>query len=128
MTVVNLATTTHPGTASTVADFIVGYWWLAFIIIPIIGTCLEGVRDFFLDGITDFMAIRHRHRMAEIKAQMKLLARHSALAEQPTVLSPCRHHQPVAVLNEVTGKREAWLCRDCEAQLPADWAITKDEV
>ena len=35
---------------------------------------------------------------------------------------PCAHHEAVPVDLPVTGETVAWLCPDCDAQLPAGWA------
>lgn len=36
----------------------------------------------------------------------------------------CNHLTPVAVENTITGEVVAWLCTDCDQQLPAHWRTT----
>jgi hypothetical protein len=45
-----------------------------------------------------------------------------AAARMTAILGPCRHTaaEPVQLLDD--GDTVAWLCPDCDTQLPADWA------
>lgn len=101
------------------------HWhWLVALIICFIAS--GAVRDAFTRW--------SGHRLAMVNAQAQVHA-----ARQPAMLVPpagqqearpaklveCRHYAPnvTAVLNSVTGDREAWYCQACDQQLPATWAL-----
>ncbi|HEV2450747.1 MAG TPA: hypothetical protein VGS62_02330 [Streptosporangiaceae bacterium] len=100
--------------------------WYVFFWLAILGV-FEGVRDFFLGIFAAIVAIgerRHERRIEEIRAA----------APAPPVLSsslpkpgPCVHRNVTAVISggdEVVG----WLCRSCDTQLPADWAVREEDL
>jgi hypothetical protein len=49
--------------------------------------------------------------------------------ELPARAQECPHFAPnvKAVLDEISGERQAWLCLACDTQLPAEWAISPGE-
>jgi hypothetical protein len=125
--------TAAAATSPSVIDVIIQYWWLAFVIFPLIGSFFEGVRDFFVDIYVSIMEARTEHEVAKIKAQKKLA---KAQEEPALVPGPCRHVHvtPVVETKKVNGFEEdkvvAWLCKNeyCSAQLPPDWATRKEDL
>lgn len=78
---------------------------------------------------------KHRHKM--IKAQARADAYKEQLRrpyqdvikEVQAGAGPCKHRRNVIpVHNTTTGKREAWLCQQCDTQLPADYAIEAEDL
>jgi hypothetical protein len=61
--------------------------------------------------------LRHMERKLEIMSQPAVLPLRPYLK--------CQHLRSVPVLSEGddVGKLEAWLCTDCDQQLPPDWAV-----
>ena len=99
--------------------------WYVFFWLAVLGV-FEGVRDFFI-GI--FVAIatigerRHERRLEEIRAAAPAPAVSSPLARP----GPCVHRNviPVVAADESV---TAWLCKSCDAQLPADWAVREEDL
>jgi hypothetical protein len=98
-------------------------WWPAWIwFVPaIVGAFFSGVRDFILDCI---YALRGAEPPEKSNKPVKPAARKPALAPP----EPCRHEHAIAVRNELTGEREAWLCLDCDEQLPANWSVSREDL
>lgn len=71
--------------------------------------------------------VRAANRAAEIAAEWR-----TAWAADPTVevfsarlnavTGPCAHPDAVPVVLLLTGETAAWLCPDCDRQLPAGWS------
>jgi hypothetical protein len=107
--------------------------WFVFFWLAVFGV-FEGVRDFFL-GIFEAVAgigdRRHERRMAEIQARTPTLPEGyvppSAALARPKKPGPCVHRNviPVVAADETVS---AWLCKTCDAQLPADWAVREEDL
>lgn len=109
----------HAAASAGFWQFLNDNWvWLIWVVPGILGSFFEGARDFVLDLVRELGAAFHRNREA-------------VPARQPApelLLAGCRHPHAIAVRNELTGKREAWLCPDCDEQLPANWALSKEDL
>lgn len=97
--------------------------WYVFFWLAVFGV-FEGVRDFFL-GIFEAAAgigeRRHERRLEELRLQAP-----PALAV-PKKPGHCVHRNvvPVVAADETVS---AWLCRSCDTQLPADWAVREEDL
>ena len=110
-----------------VLNWSLAHWWV-FIWLAVFGV-FEGVRDFFLGILTAIVSIgerRHERRIEEI------LAAHPAPPDPAVSPSlpkpgPCVHRDvvPVVAADETV---TAWLCRSCDMQLPADWAVREEDL
>lgn len=99
------------------------HWWV-FLWLSIFGV-FEGVRDFFVsvfEAIGGIGERKHQRRIEEIRAAAPAPVFPSSLPKP----GPCVHRnvRPViAADDELVG----WLCA-CDAQLPADWAVRKEDL
>jgi hypothetical protein len=123
-----MSTASHASILTDLGTFIGNYWLWILIFWGVIGSIFEGIRDFFLECVTYPMKVRHRHRMEELRLQAKAakkLAQAAALEDVP--LGPCkhRHFTRVVDMNDVV---VAWLCKDCDEQLPKDFAARQQDI
>jgi hypothetical protein len=100
------------------------HWWV-FLWLSIFGV-FEGVRDFFI-GIFEAVAgigeRKHQRRIEEIRA-----AAPAPLAPSPLpVPGPCVHRNVVQVRDH-SDELVGWLCRGCDEQLPASWAVREEDL
>jgi hypothetical protein len=102
------------------------HWFLIFILWGL--GLFEGVRDFFVDTWKAVTGTRHKRRMKELRAQERI----ARAGRQPEVAGlpapgPCVHRNVAAVVSRAD-KVVAWLCRTCDAKLPADWAVREEDL
>jgi len=107
-----------------VLNWALAHWFLIFLLLGVFG----GVRDFFVGAWKEVAGVRHKRRMKELRAQERIAraARQAAPAGLPKP-GPCVHRNVAAVVSkadEVVG----WLCRTCDTQLPADWAVREEDL
>lgn len=113
-------------TADEVVNWIFEFWWIGLLASFFLGGLFEGIRDFFIDTVTDIMKVRHKQRMVELKAQAKAA---TIAAPLPVVPGPCQHRHvtPVIGVDDIV---VAWLCKneECSQQLPANWAVRQEDL
>lgn len=101
--------------------------WYAFFWLAVFGV-FEGVRDFFLSAFDAIAAIgerRHQRRIEEIRAAAPVVTVPARIPGKTP--GPCVHRHVVQVrdsFDELVG----WLCKSCETQLPADWAVREEDL
>jgi len=109
-----------------VLDWSLNHWYV-LLWLSVFGV-FEGVRDFFLaafEVIAGAGERRHQRRIEEIRAAAPVVTvPDRALARKP---GHCVHRNvsPVIAADESVA---AWLCRSCDAQLPADWAVRQEDL
>ncbi len=121
---------TSPHGSPGIIELAIQNWWLIWIAVMVGGSLLEGVRDFFIDAYRSIAETRHRHRIAEIKAQKKANRQLAGIEREPALApGPCRHLHVTQVVDR-DDNLVAWLCKneDCREQLPADWATRKEDL
>jgi hypothetical protein len=123
-----MTTASAAATSPSLIELAIQYWWLVWLALIVGGSMLEGVRDFFVSTYLQIIRARHKHRMAEIKAQRKA-AGQQALADSALTPGPCQHIHTTRVVDD-NDKLVAWLClnEDCSEQLPANWAVRKKDL
>lgn len=109
-----------------VFDWLLSHWFLIFIF-GVLGV-FDDVRDFLVGIWNDVTGVRHKRRMKELKAQARIAraARHAETAALPKP-GPCVHRNVTAVVSKAD-EVGAWLCKSCDAELPADWAIREEDL
>jgi hypothetical protein len=117
-----MTTASTAASSPSVLQFIVSFWWLAFIIIPVIGSLFEGIRDFFLETYREIVEIHHAAKPAEITSK--------PTPADYLAPGPCQHLHVTPVVDELDDKVVAWLCKneECSRQLPASWAVRKKDL
>jgi len=108
-----------------VLDWALQHWFLIFFL-SVLGV-FEDIRDFFVGAWKEVTGTRHKRRMKELRAQERI-ARHTRRAEVAALPKPglCVHRNVVQVMSgeEIV----AWLCRTCDAKLPAEWAVREEDL
>jgi hypothetical protein len=109
-----------------VADWLLAHWFLIFLF-SVLGV-FEGIRDFFVSAWKEITGTRHKRRMKELRAQERI-ARAGRQAEAAALPKPgpCVHRNVVPVVSKAE-ETVAWLCRSCDAKLPADWAVREGDL
>jgi hypothetical protein len=104
------------------------HWFLIFLL-GILGV-FEGIRDFFVDAWQEITGTRHKRRMKELRARERI-ARATAKAEAAALPKSkpglCVHRNVVPVVSKAE-EVVAWLCRTCDTELPADWAVREEDL
>ena len=103
--------------------------WYVWFWLAIFGV-FEGVRDFFLDlarAIGGIGERKHERRMEELRLQAPALPPGYVPPSAAMKPGPCVHRNvvPVVAADETVS---AWLCKSCDAQLPADWAVREEDL
>jgi hypothetical protein len=120
---VALASAAHTATPWFIA-FVENYWWLLLLFG---GGILEWIGETFncgLSALVEWSEIRHERKLE--------LARARAAAEPPPSpatlpAAPCRHRNVVSVRDR-TETVVAWLCKGCDARLPADFSVYEEDL
>lgn len=101
--------------------------WYVWFWLAVFGV-FEGVRDFFLgifEAIAGIGERRHERRMDELAARTRLPGGAPAVAASKPGRCVHRNVAPAVAADETVA---AWLCRSCDAQLPADWAVREEDL
>src|ERR1700733_11044786 len=126
-----IAATAH--TASTGTEWLsglLGYWWLALLFG---GAALEWLGETFDVGLTALYRraeLRHRRQMDLKRVELEILQARSWAASAsppPSKPGPCVHRNVVQVRDH-SDELVGWLCRGCDTQLPADWAVRQEDL
>jgi hypothetical protein len=123
--------TAHHAAASTDwVSVLISYWWLVLIFG---GAALEWIADTFDAGIGAMRRrakLKHQQRMELKRIELEIEQAKAgtvvpiAAAKKP---GPCVHRNvaPVVGADETV---KAWLCKTCDQQLPADWAVREEDL
>jgi hypothetical protein len=110
---------------------LLSYWWL-FLIFG--GAILEWIADTYNAGLRALARRRrdrrkHELRMAKIQLEIAQAGNVTAIGQKKTP-GPCVHRNVVPVLSSdgLESKVVAWLCKSCDARLPADWAVREEDL
>ena len=121
-----IAATAH--TATTGTDWfstLIGYWWL-FLLFG--GAALEWLGETFDVGLSALYRkaeLRHERQMDLKRVELEILQAKTGTAAMPAP-GPCVHRNVIPVVADETVA--AWLCKSCDAQLPADWAVRREDL
>jgi len=116
----------HAGTAPSLIDTLLGYWWVFFLFG---GAALEWLGETFgcgLGALRRRSKLKHKRRLELKRLELRIAAaKAGVLARAQPKPGPCVHRnvRPVVADDEVVG----WLCA-CDAQLPADWAVREEDL
>jgi hypothetical protein len=113
----------------TVLNWLLAHWYVFFWLFAF--GVFEGVRDFIFGVARTIGSIgdrRHKRRMKELRAQERIAraGREAGTAVLPKP-GPCVHRNVVPVVSKAE-EVVAWLCRSCEARLPAEWAVREEDL
>lgn len=113
-------------------NWLLVHWWV-FFWLSVFGV-FKAVREFFVGLARALGSIgerRHQRRMRELELHAEI-ERHAAGGAIPESIlavkpGPCVHRKvvPVIAADETVA---AWLCRSCDTQLPADWAVREEDL
>lgn len=104
-------------------NWLLVHWWV-FFWLAVFGV-FRGARDFFVSvakALGSGPATQHQRELERIRAQ--------GLVPPPgAVPVPGRCvHRRVKQIRDVHDELVGWLCTSCDTQLPADWAIAKEDL
>lgn len=120
----------HHAAGTNWVSLLVGYWWLILIFG---GAALEWIADTFDAGIG---AMRRRAKLKHKRnLELKRIELEIEQAKAGTVVpiaagkkpGPCVHRNVTPVVS-ADEEVVAWLCRSCDARLPADWAVREEDL
>jgi len=112
-----------------VLNWALDHWWV-FFWLGIFGF-FEGVRNFFMGIAAAIGSVgdrRHARRMRELELRAQI--EKGTLATQtapPPTPGLCVHRNVVRVMSSAD-EVVAWLCRTCDAKLPAEWAVREEDL
>lgn len=111
-----------------------GGWLWIWVFWGTIASLFKGVRDYFIEGVRQLIGLRSEHEVRLLRERRKLASAEAELerarqqdGELPAP-GPCVHRRVAAVIAEGEDVPSAWLCKSCDAQLPADWAVRKEDL
>lgn len=107
-----------------VLNWCVENWWV-FFFLAVFGV-FGGIRDFFVDiAYALGGGTKHKRKLKELKLKKQIA---EANANVKTVTpGPCVHRNVRPVIG-VDDEVKAWLCKSCDTQLPADWAVREEDL
>ena len=119
-------------------QLLAGWWWLLLIFG---GAILEFVGETFDVGVTALRwraKAKRKHQLELKRLELKRLELQIARANAGEVPGdgaarltvkpgPCVHRNVVPVISRAE-ELVAWLCRSCDARLPADWAVREEDL
>jgi len=116
-----------PDAASQIGTLIGDWWWLIFFL-PL-GGAEEGVRR-YRNRREERAQLKHERELEKLQI-LERMRQHAIEGQYPTP-GPCVHRNSVPVVEtdeyELNGKVVAWYCKSCDTQLPANWAIRKEDL
>ena len=122
------AATAHASTGADWVNVLVGYWWL---ILLFGGAALEWIGETFDVGLSALYRraeLKHQRQMDLKRVELEILqAKSGAVPSSLPKPGPCVHRKvvPVVAADETV---TAWLCKSCDGQLPADWAVREEDL
>lgn len=104
------------------------YWWFWLWVLGF----FDGVRDFFA-GIGRSVAgighSRHKRRMKELRLELAIEAARRDGTPLPAARpGRCVHRNVAPVIPATEEAPVGWLCKSCDARLPADWAVREEDL
>lgn len=106
-----------------ILNWVAAHWFLIFLL-AWLGVFSE-IRDFFVSAVNAVTGTRHKRRMKELKLQAEIAAAQQAAPARPAP-GRCVHRNVTPVISDDTVV--AWLCKSCETDLPADWAVRAEDL
>jgi hypothetical protein len=101
------------------------YWGLVILIWIIGGSVWEGFKGTVRNWITGRR--EHQLELARIEARALLERAEAVPVAVETNPGPCKHRHATSVRN-AADEIVAWLCKDCDTQLPPTWSVYEDEL
>jgi len=112
-------------------DALIQYWWVALILISWLGEAIADRYNAGLRALNRRRKDKRKHELAKLKLQLQIAEAGNVTAiGQKKKPGPCVHRNVVPVMSadELQTEPIAWLCRSCQARLPADWAVREEDL
>jgi hypothetical protein len=114
-------------------------WTIVILVWLFGGGALEGIAETFgvgLSGLRRRSRRRHKRKMERLALELKIArAKAGGTAGLPSAAiavaprpGPCAHRRVVPVIPAGEDKPAAWLCKNCDTRLPADWAVREEDL
>lgn len=124
----------HAATSDSGTDWVtlaISYWW---VILILGGGILEWIGETFdvgLSALRKRSKLKHKRKLEALRLELQIAQAKAAGAElvPPGTLpaAPCRHRNVVSV-RDGTETVVAWLCKGCDARLPADFSVYEEDL
>lgn len=112
---------------ASVLQLLAAYWWLLLIFG---GTILEFAAETFdvgLSALRKRAKARRRHQVQMKRLELQIARANAPVTAGATMPGRCVHRNVRAVVG-TDDEVKAWLCRSCDTQLPADWAVREEDL
>jgi hypothetical protein len=114
---------------SSILSLIVSFWWV-FLLFG--GAILEWVAETFDVGVAALRRRakakrRHQLKMKQLELQIAQ-AKADSLPGVPRPLPGQCVHRRVVQVRDRSDDLVGWLCKGCDEQLPADWAVAAEDL
>lgn len=107
-------------------------WWIIFIawwfgVFGFVAGFLDELRRAYKRMIRN----RRKHQLAVKRLELRIAQTEAQREEKSLVRTPlpgpCVHRRVTSVVDK-SDKVVAWLCKNCDEQLPADWAVRAEDL
>lgn len=122
------AAAAHPGVLADLLAFWATWWWAILLFGGSVLEWLGEACDVGLTALGRRSKRRHKRRL-ELKRLELEIAQTKAGTVIPAAKVPgeCVHRRVVPVI-AADETLTAWLCKGCDTQLPADWAVREEDL
>jgi hypothetical protein len=124
----------HAATSDSGTDWValaISYWWVILIFGGSILGWISETLDVGLSALHRRSKLKHRRKLEALRLELQIAEARSAApvaevsgAPRP---GPCVHRR-VKQVRDRGDELVGWLCTSCDAQLPADWAVAKEDL
>jgi hypothetical protein len=124
----------HAATSDSGTDWValaISYWWVLLILGGGILGWIGETLDAGVSALHRRSKLKHKRRLQALKLELQIAQAKGAApvaevsaAPQP---GPCVHRR-VKQVRDRNDELVAWLCVGCDAELPADWAVAKEDL
>lgn len=123
----------HTATSDGGTDWValaISYWWVILIFGGAILEFLGETFDVGLSALHRRSKMKHKRKLQALKLELQIAQARSgapvAEVAGPTP-GPCVHRR-VRQVRDRGDELVGWLCTGCDAQLPAGWAVAKEDL
>jgi hypothetical protein len=116
--------------STNLISVLLSYWWVFFIFGGGILEWLGETFDVGLSALHRRSKLKHKRKLEALRLELEIAqakAGQSAPLAATLPAAPCRHRNVVSVRDR-TETVVAWLCKGCDARLPADFSVYEEDL
>ncbi len=126
-----MVTAAHPADPS-IWEVVLSYWWLLLIFGGTVFGWITEALNIGVSALRKRVQARRRHQLRLKRLELQIARTKAAnVAELPAAPKPgpCVHRDVKPVVSPFPEEKVvAWLCRSCDKQLPANWAVREEDL